>query len=175
MNIKNTDSISILIANSGNQKKYHPVSELKADILADVEADETLQTIISDKVLADVEADAAFQDIIIQGILGNVAAPVLATESTITENDNDPTIAIEVTKNTFADTVSEDVDNWIIDFGATDLILNTITKVSDTKIEIATTGTAKVGTIRILALKDCFDAPIVDSTVLEIEVQESGE
>ena len=157
MNIKNTDSISILIANSGNQKKYHPVSELKEDILADV------------------ETDAALQDIIIKGILGNVAAPVLATESTITENDNDPTIAIEVTKNTFADTVSEDVDNWIIDFGATDLILNTITKVSDTKIEIATTGTAKVGTIRILALKDCFDAPIVDSTVLEIEVQESGE
>ena len=157
MNIKNTDSISILIANSGNQKKYHPVSELKADILADVEADATLQNII------------------IQGILGNVAAPVLATESTITENDNDPTIAIEVTKNTFADTVSEDVDNWIIDFGATDLILNTITKVSDTKIEIATTGTAKVGTIRILALKDCFDAPIVDSTVLEIEVQEPEE
>ena len=157
MNIKNTDSISILIANSGNQKKYHPVSELKEDILADV------------------ETDAALQDIIIKGILGNVAAPVLATESTITENDNDPTIAIEVTKNTFADTVSEDVDNWIIDFGATDLILNTITKVSDTKIEIATTGTAKVGTIRILALKDCFDAPIVDSTVLEIEVQEPEE
>ena len=175
MNIKNTDSISILIANSGNQKKYHPVSELKADILADVEADETLQTIISDKVSADVEADENLQDTIIQGILDNVAAPVLATESTITENDNDPTIAIEVTKNTFADTLSEDVDNWIIDFGATDLILNTITKVSDTKIEIATTGTAKVGTIRILALKDCFDAPIVDSTVLEIEVQESGE
>ena len=175
MNIKNTDSISILIANSGNQKKYHPVSELKADILADVEADETLQTIISDKVLADVEADENLQDTIIQGILDNVAAPVLATESTIIENSNDPGIVIEITKNTFADTVSEDVDNWIIDFGATDLILNTITKVSDTKIEIATTGTAKVGTIRILALKDCFDAPIVDSTVLEIEVQEPEE
>ena len=42
MNIKNTDSISILIANSGNQKKYHPVSEFKADILADVEADERM-------------------------------------------------------------------------------------------------------------------------------------
>ena len=175
MNIKNTDSISILIANSGNQKKYHPVSELKADILADVEADETLQTIISDKVLADVEADAAFQDIIIQGILGNVAAPVLTTKSTIIEEDVDPTIAIEVTKNTFADTLSEDVDNWIIDFGATDLVLDTITKVSATEMRIRTTGTAKVGTIRILALKDCFDAPIVDSTVLEIEVQESGE
>ena len=157
MNIKNTDSISILIANSGNQKKYHPVSELKADILADVEADETLQ------------------DIIIQGILDNVAAPILATESTITENDNDPTIAIEVTKNTFADTVSEDVDNWIIDFGKTTLAFDTITKVSATEMRITTTGTAKVGTIRILALKDCFDAPIVDSTVLEIEVQESGE
>ena len=177
MNIKNTDSISILIANSGNQKKYHPVSELKEDILADVEADETLQTIISDKVFADVEADAAFQAKIIQGVLGNVAAPVLATESTITENDNDPTIAIDVTKNTFIDTESESADNWFIDFGATDLILNTITKVSDTEMRITTTGTAKVGTIRILALKDCFDAPIVDSTVLEIEVQvqESGE
>ena len=157
MNIKNTDSISILIANSGNQKKYHPVSELKADILADVETDETLK------------------DIIIQGILDNVAAPILATESTITENDNDPTIAIEVTKNTFADTVSEDVDNWIIDFGKTTLAFDTITKVSATEMRITTTGTAKVGTIRILALKDCFDAPIVDSTVLEIEVQESGE
>ena len=175
MNIKNTDSISILIANSGNQKKYHPVSELKADILADVEADETLQTIISDKVLADVEADAAFQDIIIQGILGNVAAPVLATESTIIGQDVNPVIVIKITKNTFADTLSEDVDNWIIDFGATDLILNTITKLSATEMRIRTTGTAKVGTIRILALKDCFDAPIVDSTVLEIEVQESGE
>ena len=157
MNIKNTDSISILIANSGNQKIYHPVSEFKADILADVEADETLQ------------------DIIIQGILGNVAAPVLATGSTITGQDVNPAIAIDVTKNTFADTLSEDVDNWIIDFGATDLILNTITKVSGTKMRITTTGTAKVGTIRILALKDCFDAPIVDSNVLEIEVQESGE
>ena len=157
MNIKNTDSISILIANSGNQKKYHPVSELKADILADVETDETLQ------------------DIIIQGILGNVAAPVLATESTIIEQDVNPAIVIEITKNTFVDTDSEIAKNWIIDFGATDLILNTITKVSDTKIEIATTGTAKVGTIRILALKDCFDAPIVDSAVLNIEVQESGE
>ena len=157
MNIKNTDSISILIANSGNQKKYHPVSELKADILADVEADKT------------------FQDIIIQGVLSNVAAPVLTTESTITENDNDPTIAIEVTKNTFADTLSEDAGNWIIDFGVTDLILDSITKISATEISIATTGTAKVGTIRILALKDCFEAPIVDSTVLEIEVQESGE
>jgi hypothetical protein len=154
MNIKNTDSISILIANSGNQKIYHPVSELKADILADV------------------EADAAFQDIIIQGILGNVAAPVLATESTIIENDVNPAIVIKITKNTFADTVSEDVDNWIIDFGKTNLILNTITKVSATQMRITTTGTAKVGTIRILALKDCFDAPIVDSTVLEIEVQE---
>jgi len=157
MNIKNTDSISILIANSGNQKKYHPVSELKADILADVEADKT------------------FQDIIIQGVLSNVAAPVLTTESTITENDNDPTIAIEVTKNTFADTVSEDVDNWIIDFGVTTLAFDTITKVSATEMRITTTGTAEVGTIRILALKDCFEAPIVDSTVLEIEVQESGE
>ena len=174
MNIKNTDSISILIANSGNQKKYHPVSELKADILADVEADETLQTIISDKVLADVEADENLQDTIIQGILDNVAAPVLATESTIIENSNDPGIVIEITKNTFADTVSEDVDNWIIDFGATDLVLDTITKVSATEMRITTTGTAKVGTIRILALKDCFDAPIVDSTVLEIEVQKSG-
>jgi len=157
MNIKNTDSISILIANSGNQKKYHPVSELKADILADV------------------EADAAFQDIIIQGILGNVAAPVLTTESTIIDNSNDPTIAIEITKNTFADTLSENVGNWIIDFGMTTLAFNTITKVSATEMRIATTGTAKVGTIRILALKDCFDAPIVDSTVLEIEVQKSGE
>ena len=157
MNIKNTDSISILIANSGNQKKYHPVSELKADILADVEADETLQ------------------DIIIQGVLSNVAAPVLATESTITENDNDPTIDIKVTKNTFADTLSEDVDNWIIDFGKTTLAFDTITKVSAIEMSIATTGTAKVGTIRILALKDCFEAPIVDSTVLEIEVQEPEE
>jgi len=152
MNIKNTDSISFLIANSGNQKIYHPVSEFKADILADVEADKTLQ------------------DIIIQGVLSKVAAPVLTTESTITEQDVNPDIFIEITKNTFADTVSEDVDNWIIDFGATGLILNTITKVSDTEINIATTGTAKVGTIRILALKDCFDAPIVDSNVLEIEV-----
>ena len=175
MNIKNTDSISILIANSGNQKKYHPVSELKADILADVEADETLQTIISDKVLADVEADAAFQDIIINGVLSKVAAPVLATESTITVNDNDPTITIEITKNTFADTVSADVDNWIIDFGKTSLASDTITKRSATEMRITTTGTANVGTIRILALKDCFDAPIVDSAVLEIEVQESGE
>ena len=157
MNIKNTDSISILIANSGNQKKYHPVSELKADILADVETDETLK------------------DIIIQGILDNVAAPILATESTITENDNDPTIAIEVTKNTFADTVSEDVDNWIIDLGATELAIDNILWKSATEINIATTGTAKEGTIRILALKDCFDAPIVDSTVLEIEVQETEE
>ena len=175
MNIKNTDSISILIANSGNQKKYYPVSELKADILADVEADETLQTIISDKVLADVETDETLQDIIIQGVLDNVAAPVLAAESTITEEDVNPAIAIQITKNTFADTLSEDVDNWIIDFGMTTLAFNTITKVSATEINITTTGTAKVGTIRILALKDCFDAPIVDSTVLEIEVQESGE
>ena len=177
MNIKNTDSISILIANSGNQKKYHPVSELKADILADVETDETLQNIIIQGVLSNVEADAAFQNIIIQGVLSNVAAPVLATESTITENDNDPTIAIEVTKNTFIDTDSESADNWFIDFGVTDLILDSITKISATEINITTTGTAKVGTIRILALKDCFDAPIVDSTVLEIEVQvqESGE
>lgn len=152
MNIKNTDSISILIANSGNQKKYHPVSELKEDILADVETDETLQ------------------DIIIQGILGNVAAPVLATESTIIEQDVNPAIAIDVTKNTFADTLSEDVDNWIIDFGNTTLAFDTITKVSATEMRITTTGTAEVGTIRILALKDCFDAPIVDSNVLEIEV-----
>ena len=168
MNIKNTDSISILIANSGNQKKYHPVSELKADILADVEADETLQDIIIQGVLSK-------KDIIIQGVLSNVAAPVLATESTITENDNDPTIDIKVTKNTFGDTDSEIAKNWIIDFGATDLILNTITKRSATEMGIKTTGTAQVGTIRILALKDCFDAPIVDSTVLEIEVQEYGE
>ena len=175
MNIKNTDSISILIANSGNQKKYHPVSELKADILADVEADETLQDIITQGVLSKVEADETLQDIIIQGILDNVAAPILATESTITANDNDPTIAIEVTKNTFIDTDSESADNWFSDFGETDLVIDTITKVSATEIDITTTGTAKVGTIRILALKDCFDAPIVDSTVLEIEVQESGE
>jgi hypothetical protein len=157
MNIKNTDSISILIANSGNQKKYVPVGKLKADILADVEADETLK------------------DIIIQGILGNVAAPVLATEKTIIEQDVNPAIVIEITKNTFADTLSEDVDNWIIDFGMTTLAFDTITKVSATEMRITTTGTANVGTIRILALKDCFDAPIVDSTVLEIEVQESEE
>ena len=175
MNIKNTDSISILIANSGNQKKYHPVSELKADILADVEADETLQTIISGKVFADVEADAAFQDTIIQGILGNVAAPVLATGSTIIGQDVNPTITIYVTKNTFADTLSVDVDNWIIDFGKTTLAFDTITKVSATEMKITTTGTAEEGTIRILALKDCFDSPIVDSTVLEIEVQEVQE
>ena len=175
MNIKNTDSISFLIANSGNQKIYHPVSEIKADILADVEADETLQTIISDKVLADVETDETLQDIIIQGVLGKLAAPVLATESTIIENSNDPGIVIELTKNTFIEGDSENAGNWIIDFGATDLVLDTITKVSATEMRITTTGTAKVGTIRILALKDCFEAPIVDSTVLEIEVQESGE
>lgn len=157
MNIKNTDSISILIANSGNQKKYHPVSELKADILADVETDETLK------------------DIIIQGILDNVAAPVLTTESTIIEYSKDPIIAIDVTKNTFADTLSEDVDNWIIDFGMTTLAFDTITKVSATEMRITTTGKAIVGTIRILALKDCFEAPIVDSTVLEIEVKELEE
>ena len=157
MNIKNTDSISFLIANSGNQKKYHPVSELKADILADVEADKTLQ------------------DTIIQGVLSKLAAPVLTTESTIIENSNDPTIAIEITKNTFIEGDSENAGNWFIDFGATNLILNTISKLSATKMRITTTGTAKVGTIRILALKDCFDAPIVDSTVLEIEVQEPEE
>ena len=175
MNIKNTDSISILIANSGNQKKYHPVSELKEDILADVEADAAFQDIIIQGVLSNVEADAAFQDTIIQGVLSNVAAPVLTTGSTIIENSNNPTIAIEVTKNTFIDTDSESADNWFIDFGVTDLILDSITKISATEMRITTTGTAKVGTIRILALKDCFDAPIVDSTVLEIEVQESGE
>ena len=175
MNIKNTDSISFLIANSGNQKIYHPVSELKADILADVEADETLQTIISNKVLADVKADETLQDTIIQGVLSKLAAPVLTTESTIIENSNDPTIAIDVTKNTFIDTASESAKNWFIDFGGTKLILNTITKVSATEIEITTTGTAALGTIRILALKDCFEAPIVDSTVLEIEVQEVQE
>lgn len=157
MNIKNTDSISILIANSGNQKKYHPVSELKADILADVEADETLQ------------------DIIIQGILGNVAAPVLATKSTIIEQDVNPAIVIEITKNTVADTLSEEINNWVIDLGTTGLAVDTITKVSATAMRITTIGTAKVGTIRILALKDCFEAPIVDSTVLEIEVQEPEE
>jgi len=166
MNIKNTDSISFLIANSGNQKKYHPVSELKADILADVEADKTLQDTIIQSILS------THQDTIIQSILSNVAAPVLTTKSTITENDNDPTITIEITKNTFADTVSEDVDNWIIDLGATELAIDNILWKSATEMRIATTGTAKVGTIRILALKDCFDAPIVDSNVLEIEVQE---
>ena len=171
MNIKNTDSISFLIANSGNQKIYHPVSEFKADILADVEAAETLQTIISDKVLADVETDETLQDIIIQGVLGKLAAPVLATESTIIENSNDPAIFIEITKNTFADTLSEDVDNWIIDFGRTTLAFDTITKLSATEMRITTTGTAEEGTIRILALKDCFDAPIVDSNVLEITVR----
>jgi len=169
MNIKNTDSISILIANSGNQKKYHPVSELKADILADVEADETLQDTIIQSILS------THQDTIIQSILSNVAAPVLATESTITEEDVDPAIAIDVTKNTFIDTDSESADNWIIDFGETNLILDSIAKVSATEINIKTTGTAEVGTIRILALKDCFDSPIVDSTVLEIEVQEPEE
>ena len=169
MNIKNTDSISFLIANSGNQKIYHPVSELKADILADVEADKTLQDTIIQSILS------THQDTIIQSILSNVAAPVLTTKSTITENDNDPTITIEITKNTFADTLSGDASNWFIDFGATDLILNTITKVSATKMKITTTGTAEEGTIRILALKDCFDSPIVDSTVLEIEVQEPEE
>ena len=171
MNIKNTDSISILIANSGNQKKYHPVSEFKADILADVEADKTLQ----DTIIQSVEADAAFQDTIIQGVLDNVAAPVLAAESTITGQDVNPAIVIDVTKNTFADTLSVDVDNWIIDFGKTTLAFDTITKVSATEMKITTTGTAEEGTIRILALKYCFDAPIVDSTVLEIEVQEPEE
>jgi hypothetical protein len=169
MNIKNTDSISFLIANSGNQKKYHPVSELKADILADVEADKTLQDTIIQSILS------THQDTIIQSILSNVAAPVLATESTITEEDVDPAIAIDVTKNTFIDTDSESADNWIIDFGETNLILDSIAKVSATEINIKTTGTAEVGTIRILALKDCFDSPIVDSTVLEIEVQEPEE
>jgi len=157
MNIKNTDSISFLIANSGNQKIYHPVSEFKADILADV------------------EADAAFQDKIIQGVLSKVAAPVLTTESTIIENSNDPTIAIEITKNTFIEGDSENAGNWIIDFGMTTLAFYSISKVSATKMRITTTGSAKVGTIRILALKDCFDSPIVDSTVLEIEVQKSEE
>ena len=158
MNIKNNDLLSITVANSGDQKEYFPVNEFKADILADVEADKTLQ------------------DTIIQGVLSKLAAPVLATRSTITGQDVNPAIVIEITKNTFADTtLSEDVDNWIIDFGATDLILNTITKVSATKINITTTGTAKVGTIRILALKDCFDSPIVDSTVLEIEVPKTQE
>jgi hypothetical protein len=57
----------------------------------------------------------------------------------------------------------------------TTLAFNTITKVSATKMKITTTGTAEVGTIRILALKDCFDAPIVDSTVLEIEVPKTQE
>ena len=157
MNIKNNDLLSITVANSGDQKEYFPVNEFKEDILADVEADKTLQ------------------DTIIQGVLGKLAAPVLATGSTITEEDVNPSIAIDVTKNTFIEGDSENADNWFIDFGKTTLAFNTITKVSATKINITTTGTAKVGTIRILALKDCFDAPIVDSTVLEIEVQESGE
>ena len=157
MNIKNNDLLSITVANSGDQKEYFPVNEFKEDILADVEADKTLQ------------------DTIIQGVLSNVAAPVLTTESTIIKNSNDPTITIEITKNTFADTVSEDVDNWIIDLGKTSLAFDTITKLSATKMRITTTGTAKVGTIRILALKDCFDAPIVDSNILEIEVQELEE
>jgi hypothetical protein len=169
MNIKNNDLLSITVANSGDQKEYFPVNEFKADILADVEADKTLQDTIIQSILS------THQDTIIQGILDNVAAPVLATGSTIIENSIGPTIAIDVTKNTFADTLSVDVGNWIIDFGATDLILNTITKVSATKINITTTGTAKVGTIRILALKDCFDAPIVDSTVLKIEVPKTQE
>jgi hypothetical protein len=169
MNIKNNDLLSITVANSGDQKEYFPVNEFKADILADVEADKTLQDTIIQSILS------THQDTIIQSILGNVAAPVLATESTITENDNNPTIAIDVTKNTFIEGDSENAGNWIIDFGETNLILNTITKISGTKMKITTTGTAEEGTIRILALKDCFDSPIVDSTVLEIEVQASEE
>ena len=157
MNIKNNDLLSITVANSGDQKEYFPVNEFKADILADVEADKTLQ------------------DKIIQGVLSKLAAPVLTTDSVITEDDNSPTISITVTKNTFADTLPEDVDNWFIDFGNTALAFDSIRKVSATEMKITTTGTAEVGTIRILALKYCFDAPIVDSNVLEIKVQESEE
>ena len=169
MNIKNNDLLSITVANSGDQKEYFPVNEFKADILADVEADKTLQDTIIQSILS------THQDTIIQSILSNVAAPVLTTKSTIIEDSNNPAIVIEITKNTFADTLSGDASNWIIDFGVTDLILDTITKVSATEMRIATTGTAEVGTIRILALKYCFDAPIVDSTVLEIEVPKTQE
>lgn len=112
-----------------------------------------------------------FKEDIITDILVNIAAPVLATDSVITEDDNSPTISITVTKNTFKDELSEEINNWVIDLGTTGLAVDIITKKSATEIGISLSGTAALGTIRILALKDCFEAPIVDSTVLEIEVQ----
>jgi len=82
-------------------------------------------------------------------------------------DDEDPTLTLDLQYNTFDVALNvEDPTNWTIDEGTTGLTIGTITRVSDTQVTIATTGTVVVGTLSLLAEAACFAGVAEDSETL---------
>ncbi len=77
--------------------------------------------------------------------------PVIGTSSTINIDDVDPTITLILQSGTFDtdELATENHANWFFDNGSTALGLGSITRVSDTRVTVALTGTASAGTLTI--------------------------
>lgn len=91
----------------------------------------------------------------------------LFLQAALEVDDEDPTLTFNLQYNTFdAALAVEDPTNWTIDEGTTGLTIGAITRVSDTQVTIATTGTVVAGTLSIRAEAACFAGVAEDSETL---------
>ncbi|MBU1512415.1 hypothetical protein KKD52_18840, partial [Myxococcota bacterium] len=91
----------------------------------------------------------------------------LFLQAAVEVDDVDPTLTLNLQYNTFdAALAVEDAANWTIDEGTTSLTIGAITRVSDTQVTIATTGTVAAGTLSIMAEAACFAGVAENSETL---------
>lgn len=99
------------------------------------------------------------------------ADPEMSQETVIPAGSDDPTIDVTVTKDTFREAGSEDLDNWVYQPGDTGLTVESISWTSATVVSITFAGTATAGEGVIMAIKEAFDGSRSASRPLAIRVE----
>jgi len=184
MSLKLTDQIETIQENSGGKRVLRTFTEVNDLIsaeedgrLTDLETSvNTAGTGLLDRATA-LEATINTDD---TGLVDRVEAletaagqPMIATADTITEDDEDPSIDVTVTKDTFHEDNSAVLLNWVWIASNTGLVLSTVIWDSIGKVTVSFTGTAVFPAGgKLIALKEAFDGDRVQSTRLDIVIAE---
>lgn len=123
---------------------------LAIDIIEYIEANPTLITTRMNSISSGYSNPNSDGEYFGTFILNVSTLPYLTTQSFVREGDNGGTIVVTLSGNTFH-AVSETEANWTVDVGTTGLTFTTAVKDSTTQVTLTFTGTAKRGTISIMA------------------------
>ncbi|MEA4806856.1 Ig-like domain-containing protein [Acetobacterium wieringae] len=91
-----------------------------------------------------------------------VSAGVLASNSSLLIGASNPSIVITLTNDTFSSSAGS-TSLWVVDAGTTGLTVSSVTRNSNTQVTIATTGTAKTGSLKIKASSGAMTKGVVSN------------